>query len=132
MVFMPRNLLEHPEDGGDLCRAVTSGIHMESKQSLETGSSIASSSYLPPFACGKRPSPIAAIDRRDTQSRWLHQLSYFTEDQAEQRNHKHTRQSGESDINKAHKEYLAHIYTDCTTQNYERVKQALRKDLRYR
>jgi hypothetical protein len=57
--------------------------------------------------------------------------SFFAEAQAKQRIHKHTRQSGESNSNKAHKEYLAHIYTDRTPQDYERVKQALKKDLRH-
>ena len=57
--------------------------------------------------------------------------SFFAEAQAKQRIHKHTRQSGESNGNKAHKEYLAHIYADRTPQDYERVKQALKKDLRH-
>jgi len=55
----------------------------------------------------------------------------FAEAQAKQRIHKRTRQSEESNSNKAHKEYLAHIYADRNPQNYERVKQALKKDLRY-
>ena len=42
-----------------------------------------------------------------------------------------THQSGESNSNKAHKEYLAHIYADRTPKDYERVKQALKKDLRH-
>lgn len=104
MMLMPRDLLEHSERGGDLCGAVTSGIHMESGRALETSSSIASSPFLPPFECGRRPSSVAAVNRRDTQSGWLHQLSHFTEGQAEQKDHKHTRQSEESNINKAHKE----------------------------
>jgi len=58
--------------------------------------------------------------------------SFFAEAQAKQRIHKQTRQSGESNSNKAHKEYLAHIYADRTPQGYERVKQALKKDLRHR
>lgn len=57
--------------------------------------------------------------------------SFFAEAQAKQRIRKHTRQSGESNSNKAHKEYLAHIYVDRTPQDYERVKQALKKDLRH-
>jgi len=57
--------------------------------------------------------------------------SFFAEAQAKQRIHKQTRQSGESNSNKAHKEYLAHIYADRTLQGYERVKQALKKDLRH-
>jgi len=57
--------------------------------------------------------------------------SFFAEAQAKQRIPKQTRQSGESSSNKAHKEYLAHIYADRTPQDYERVKQALKKDLRH-
>lgn len=57
--------------------------------------------------------------------------SFFAEAQAKQRTHKQTRQSGESNSHKAHKEYLAHIYADRTPQDYERVKQALKKDLRH-
>ena len=57
--------------------------------------------------------------------------SFFTEAQTKQRIHKQTRHRGESNSNKAQKEYLAHIYADRTPQNYERVKQALRKDLRH-
>jgi len=38
--------------------------------------------------------------------------SFFAEAQAKHRIHEHTRQSGESNSNKAHKEYLAHIYVD--------------------
>ncbi|KAK3169608.1 hypothetical protein OEA41_008992 [Lepraria neglecta] len=45
--------------------------------------------------------------------------------------YKQTRQSGESNSNKAYKEYLAYIYADRTPQDYERVKQALKKDLRH-
>ena len=51
--------------------------------------------------------------------------SFFAEAQAKQRIHKQTRQSGERNSNKAHKEYLAHIYADRTPRDYERVKQAL-------
>ena len=57
--------------------------------------------------------------------------SFFAQAQAKLRVHKQTRQSGESSSNKAHKEYLAHIYADRTPQDYERVKQALKKDLRH-
>lgn len=57
--------------------------------------------------------------------------SFFAEAQAKQMIHKHTRQSGESNSNKAHKEYLAYIYADRIPQDYERVKQALKKDLRH-
>ncbi|KAG8529808.1 uncharacterized protein KY384_005289 [Bacidia gigantensis] len=41
------------------------------------------------------------------------------------------RATGGNNSNKAQKEYLAHIYADRTPQDYERVKQALRKDLRH-
>jgi hypothetical protein len=58
-------------------------------------------------------------------------ISFFAEAEAKQRIHKHTRQSEESNSNKAHKKYLAHIYANRTPQNYERVKQALKKDLRH-
>ena len=58
--------------------------------------------------------------------------SFFAEARAKQGIHKQTRQSGESNSNKAHKEYLAHIYADRTPKDYERVKQALKKDLRHR
>ena len=34
-------------------------------------------------------------------------------------------------LREAHKEYLAHIYADRTPKDYERVKQALKKDLRH-
>ena len=57
--------------------------------------------------------------------------SFFAEAQVKQRIHKQARQRGESNSNKAHKEYLAHIYADRTPQDYERVKQALKKDLRH-
>ena len=57
--------------------------------------------------------------------------TFFAQAQAKLRVHKQTRQSGESNSNKAHKEYLAHIYADRTPQDYERVKQALKKDLRH-
>ena len=57
--------------------------------------------------------------------------SFFAEARAKQGIHKQTRQSGESNSNKAHKEYLAHIYADRTPKDYERVKQAVKKDLRH-
>jgi hypothetical protein len=57
--------------------------------------------------------------------------SFFAEAQAKQRTHEYTRQSGESSSNKAHKEYLAHIYADRTPKDYKRAKQALKKDLRH-
>ena len=57
--------------------------------------------------------------------------TFFAEARAKQGIHKQTRQSGESNSNKAHKEYLAHIYADRTPKDYERVKQALKKDLRH-
>ena len=57
--------------------------------------------------------------------------SFFAEAQAKYHIHKHTRRSGENNSNKAHKEYLAHIYADRTPQDYKRVKQALKKDLRH-
>lgn len=58
--------------------------------------------------------------------------SFFAEARAKQGIHKQTRQSGESNSNKAHKEYLAYIYADRTPKDYERIKQALKKDLRYK
>jgi len=57
--------------------------------------------------------------------------SFFAKAQIKQRIYKHTRQSGESNSNKAHKKYLAHIYANRISQDYERVKQALKKDLRH-
>ena len=67
---------------------------------------------------------MAAVDCGDA--------SFFAKAQAKQRIHKQTRQRGENNNNKAHKEYLAHIYTDRTPDGYERVKQALKKDLRHK
>lgn len=58
-------------------------------------------------------------------------ISFFVEAQIEQRIYKHIRQSKESNSNKTHKKYLAHIYANRISQNYERVKQALKKDLRH-
>ena len=49
-------------------------------------------------------------------------VSFFVEARAKQGIHKQTRQSGESISNKAHKEYLAHIYADRISKNYARVK----------
>ena len=45
--------------------------------------------------------------------------SSFAEARAKQGIHKQRRQSGESHSNKAHKEYLAHIYADRTPKDYE-------------
>ena len=58
--------------------------------------------------------------------------SFFAKAQAKQRIHKHTRQSGENNNNKTHKKYLAHIYANRISQDYERVKQALKKNLRHK
>lgn len=57
--------------------------------------------------------------------------SFFAETQAKHRTEKHTRQSGVKTSSAAHKEYLAHIYADRTPKDYKRVKQGLKKDLRY-
>ena len=57
--------------------------------------------------------------------------SFFAEARAKQGIHKQRRQRGESNSNKAHKEYLAHIYADRTPKDYARVKQAVKKDLRH-
>jgi len=57
--------------------------------------------------------------------------SFFAEVQVKQRSRKRVRQSGENNSNKAHKEYLAHIYADRTPKDYKRAKQALKKDLRH-
>lgn len=39
--------------------------------------------------------------------------------------------TSKNNINKAHKEYLAHIYANRATQDYERIKQVLKEDLRH-
>lgn len=58
-------------------------------------------------------------------------MSFLAEAQAEQTTGQKKRQRGETNSKKAHKEYLAHIYADRTPRDYQRIKQALKKDLRH-
>ena len=57
--------------------------------------------------------------------------SFLAEAQAKQTTDIKKRQRGETDTNKAYKDYLASIYADRTPQDYTRIKQALKKDLRH-
>lgn len=57
--------------------------------------------------------------------------SFLAEAQAKQTTHTRKRRRGETNSNKAHKEYLAYIYADRTPQDYSRIKQALKRDLRH-
>jgi len=59
-------------------------------------------------------------------------ISFFVETQVKQRIHKHIRQNKKNNNNKIHKKYLAYIYANRISQDYERVKQALKKNLRYK
>jgi len=126
---LPRNLLGHFEGGG--------GIWMPSRQ-LFTWTLEGNSKQVRRL---HHHLILRHLDVEDDLHQWRRSIgemrnldgytSFFTEVQAKQIIHKHTRQSGESNSNKAHKEYLAHIYADRTPQDYERVKQALKKDLRH-
>lgn len=57
--------------------------------------------------------------------------SFLAEAQAEQKSHRQIRQRGESNINKAHKEYIAYLYADRTPRDHKRAKEGLKKDLRH-
>ena len=57
--------------------------------------------------------------------------SFLAEAQAKQTTRTKKRRRGETDSSKAHKEYLAYIYADRTPQDYQRIKRALKKDLRH-
>lgn len=57
--------------------------------------------------------------------------SFFAETQAKQKTHRQVRQRGESNSNKAHKEYIAYLYADRIPRDYKRAKESLKKDLRH-
>ena len=58
--------------------------------------------------------------------------AFYTEAQAKRRTEGHTLRSGERSSSIAHKEYLAHIFSDRNPKDYKRAKQSLQKDLRHR
>ena len=53
-----------------------------------------------------------------------------TESQIKQRHHR--RRTGETNNQKAHKDYLAYIYADRTPKDFDKAKQALKKNLEFR
>ena len=57
--------------------------------------------------------------------------SFLVEAQAKQRICTKKRSREEINSNKAHQEYLAHIYADRTPRNYQRIKRAFKKNLRH-
>ena len=57
--------------------------------------------------------------------------AFFAEANHQRISGKNVRQSGENNSNKAHKEYLAHIFTDRVPQDFEKAKLALKKDLQF-
>ena len=58
-------------------------------------------------------------------------MSFLAEAHAEQTTCTKKRRRGETNSNKAHKEYLAYIYADRTPQDYPSIQRALKKDLRH-
>ena len=57
--------------------------------------------------------------------------SFLAEVQTRQKSYKHIGRGGENNSNKAHTQYLAHIYADRTPKDYKRAKEDPKKDLRY-
>ena len=94
---------------------------------------------LPPRRSSSSHSP--PLDVEDDLHQWQRSIaemqslngyaSFLAEAQAKQRIHKQARQHEDSNSNKAHKEYLAHIYADRIPEDYERIKQTLKEDLRH-
>ncbi|KAK3177146.1 hypothetical protein OEA41_008474 [Lepraria neglecta] len=58
-------------------------------------------------------------------------VSFLAEAQTRQKSSKHVGRRGENNSNKAHTQYLAHIYADRTPKDYKRAKEDPKKDLRY-
>ena len=58
-------------------------------------------------------------------------VSFLAEVQTRQKSYKHVGRRGENNSNKAHRQYLAHIYADRTPKDYKRAKEYPKKDLRH-
>lgn len=57
--------------------------------------------------------------------------AFFAEAEGETKQRQRTRWTGETNSQKAHKEYLAHIYADRTPKDFHKAKQALKKNLEF-
>jgi hypothetical protein len=57
--------------------------------------------------------------------------AFLAEADVQMRQRQHTRQSGETNSQKAHKDYLAYIYADRTPKDIDEAKHALKKNLEF-